>query len=244
MQLTNSYARWSEVYDQSAGELSKDTWKKGILAEVIRLKRREGRVLDLGAGTGIGSEVLKTAGSFHVVALDRSREMLDKNMSADEKIVSDFMSVREINQKFDIIVSGFDSLNFLTKEQLPIFFFGISDVLADDGYVIFDYSSPNFLSVNWKHTDFIQKLSGFELRWKVRYDQANKCSRSEISLWKSSGMEWADTYVQYAMNAYEIQEALEGTGLKVELVRNLESSGFSPSANTHVYVISNSKLEG
>jgi len=79
------FSSWHKIYMDSVGDLSKDTWRKGILFEIQKRGIIGGTVLDLGGGNGVGSDLLQTLGAFHVTALDSSQAMLDLNKTGEFK---------------------------------------------------------------------------------------------------------------------------------------------------------------
>jgi ubiquinone/menaquinone biosynthesis C-methylase UbiE len=221
----------------SVGDLSKDTWQKGILSEIKKRGIRGGTVLDLGGGNGVGSDLLQSIGMFQVTALDSSPAMLELNRTATKKVVTDFLKAKDLPDRYDLVVSGFDSLNYLNPKHLPELFNGFAKILNPNGLVIFDYSSPKFLSVDWSDTKFSQDVLGGRLDWKTKFDPRESRCDLELVYWTGEKQEWAEAHSQYTVNAYQIQDALQGSGLAVEYVRNLNGETFSPQANTHVYVI-------
>ncbi len=54
------FSSWHKIYMDSVGDLSKDTWQKGILSEIKKRGITGGAVLDLGGGNGVGSDLLQS----------------------------------------------------------------------------------------------------------------------------------------------------------------------------------------
>ena len=237
------FSNWPDIYMDSVGDLSKETWQKGILSEIKKRGITGGTILDLGGGNGVGSDLLQSIGMFQVTALDSSTAMLELNRTATKKVVADFLAVKDLPDRYDLVVSGFDSLNYLNPKYLPEFFKGIAKILSPSGLVIFDYSSPKFLSGDWSDTRFSQDVAGGRLDWKTKFDGSESRCDLELVYWTGDKQEWAETHSQYTVNAYQMQNALNGSGLSIEYVRNLNGETFSPQANTHVYVIRQASSE-
>lgn len=77
------YARWAERYDvefaQSHGYILPQK-----VAHAVHRMRKSGRVLDIGAGTGLLAQSLAALGSYDIDATDISTQMLDQ--ARDKKI--------------------------------------------------------------------------------------------------------------------------------------------------------------
>ncbi|CAK9253391.1 unnamed protein product [Sphagnum jensenii] len=231
------FSNWHKIYRDSVGELSKDTWQKGILSEIKKRGITDGTVLDLGGGNGVGSDLLQGIGRFQITALDSSPAMLELNQSATKKVVADFLEAKDLPDRYDLIVSGFDSLNYLNPKYLPALFDGLSKILSPNGLIIFDYSSPKFLSIDWRDTEFSQEVLGGRLDWKTKFNLRESSCDIELVFWTEEKKEWTEAHTQYAVNTDQMKEALKHTGLSIEYVRNLNDETFSPQSNTHVYVI-------
>lgn len=241
--LSMEFAHWAATYEEAVGELSQQTWQAGILKEVSRLGKNKGRVLDVGAGTGIGGRLLKKLAPFHITALDRSAEMLAlANGVYDQTINRGFSSFEIPGSQFEFIVSGFDSLNYLPEPQLKSFFDSVRKALAPQGYLIFDYSSPKLLWEDWLDKKYEQQLSNAILKWGHRLNPENRGSEITLTLLdKDRRKLWQEEHVQYTYDCYQMHRLTQNSGLTIERIRNLESETFSPAQKTHVYVITRSE---
>lgn len=236
------FAHWYSTYEEAVGELSQRTWQAGILKEIRRLAIKKGRVLDVGAGSGIGGRLLKEIAPFRITGLDRSAEMLALADGVyDETIKDDFSSFEITGADFDLIVSGFDSLNYLPEPRLKSFFASVRKALAPDGHLIFDYSSPKLLWEDWSDKHYDQQLSQSILKWDHRLNPDNKGSEITLTLLdKEHRKLWQEDHVQYTYDCYQMHQLTQNSGLTIERIRNLESETFSPAQKTHVYVITRS----
>ncbi len=238
--MSTEFSRWYEIYEESVGDLARDTWQDGIVREVVRLGVKSGRVLDVGAGSGIGARLLGEKGDFHITALDRSLEMLGYAGSIyDEVVVGGFCSIGDSSlEPFDLIVSGFDSLNYLNEAELEKFFTSCSQILKTEGKMIFDYSSPKLLWEEWREKSSVQELGKGTLCWSHRLDEETKGSLITLSFVDKSGKEvWQENHTQYSHDTYTMHRLAKEAGLVIASIRNLGDDGFSPDRNTHVYVM-------
>lgn len=236
------FSQWADVYEEAVGEMARLTWASGIVPEIIRHQRLTGSILDVGCGTGVGGRMLKAIAPFRVVGIDRCPQMIERSSGIYDRIVeADFSSFEIEDERFDLVVSGFDSLNYLSTERLGSFLKSAHTVLKDNGKIIFDYSAPQLLYERWKDMSDRQSLSQGILDWAMR--SISPSDGCEITLsWKDlSGKEvWIERHVQFTHDCYQMHTLAKQAGLVIERVRNWNSQEFSPSFPTHVYVMGRS----
>ncbi|WP_239254262.1 class I SAM-dependent DNA methyltransferase [Listeria ilorinensis] len=139
-----SYEYFPSFYDELMEEELYEEWLAFTLS---LLKKTEGRVLDLGCGTG---EFLlrMTLSGFETTGLDLSSEMLqvaerkfqqiDLNIPLFEQNMASF----QLAEKFDVITCFCDSLNYLEKtEDVEGTFQQVYKHLEKDGQFLFDVHS-------------------------------------------------------------------------------------------------------
>jgi ubiquinone/menaquinone biosynthesis C-methylase UbiE len=237
--MNREFSQWAQVYEEAVGEMARLTWASGIVAELVRMQRLNGSILDVGCGTGVGGRILKAIAPFRVVGLDRCAEMMERSNGIYDRIVQGDFSCFEIeDERFDFIVSGFDSLNYLSTDRLGSFFQSAQRVLKDGGRIIFDYSSPQLLYERWRDTTDRQRLSQGILDWTMRCPSPQDGCEIMLS-WKDFAEHevWREHHVQFTHDCYQIHALAQKVGLVVERIRNWNGEHFSPSVGTHVYVI-------
>jgi SAM-dependent methyltransferase len=242
--MDKEFSKWADVYEEAVGEMARLTWASGIIPEIVRSQRLKGSILDLGCGTGVGGRMLKAIAPFRVVGLDRCSEMLARSSGVYDRIIQgDFGAFEIQDESFDFIVSGFDSLNYLSTEQLSSFFKCAQTVLRDEGKIIFDYSAPQLLYEKWRDTSDRQMLSQGILDWTMRCPSPTDGCEITLS-WKNFAENeiWKERHVQFTHDCYQIHALAQQAGLVIDRVRNWNTDQFSPSVGTHVYVIGRAKV--
>ncbi len=116
-ELRRRYDLWAAKYDQDLGE------EAVYLAPMATAEAAEGfidkqaRILDAGAGTGLGGAALKQAGFQNLVGLDFSAGML---AVAAEKGIYRETIVADLGQRTPLESDGFDALVSVgTTSQMP-----------------------------------------------------------------------------------------------------------------------------
>jgi SAM-dependent methyltransferase len=241
--MTKEFSKWADIYEEAVGEMARLTWAAGIIPEIIRSGNLKGSILDVGCGTGIGCKVLKAIAPFRVVGLDRCPEMVQLSHNIYDRIIeADFASFEIDDERFDFVVSGFDSLNYLSTDRLGKFFSSAHKVLKPEGKIVFDYSAPQLLHEQWRDKSDRQVLSKGILDWKMKF--ISPLDGCEIVLtWKdlAEKEQWSERHVQYTHDCYQMHVLAQQAGLVIEHVRNWNSEQFSPSVATHVYVLGKRK---
>lgn len=191
------------------------------LAKLHNWKGR--RILDLACGTGNISLELFRQG-YSVTGIDLSQEMLTM---AEEKVRSagfepDFYCQNMINlqvpDSYDLVISAFDSMNYILKEEdLSLVFGRVYEALNPGGFFIFDVHSEYKFKEVFGGNTFTYSGTDYSYIWQNKYE--NKNSTSSMSL---------DIFIQVKDDMYRrIQEYhQERCYLPEKLEVLLENQGF------------------
>ncbi|WP_062650028.1 class I SAM-dependent methyltransferase [Streptomyces maremycinicus] len=237
--MTTAYENWADTYELFEGTMSEDTWRQGIGAELIKLAHGPVRILDLGAGTGMGTRVLaELVPRGEVVSLDRSAAMLEHGgIPPERRIVGDMADFTTDPDSFDFVVSGFDALNYLPLADLAGCLAGAAAALRQGGHLVFDYSSRKVLQEDWRDLEHEESRNGVRLHRRHRWDPALRRSRSVLTLFDAERMLWRETHLQYVVDPFTMEEIGRAAGLSTVRVRDIDGEGFTPGHTTHVYVL-------
>lgn len=232
-----AYESWASTYESFEGRTSQDTWQLGIVAEVAARAGAEPHVLDLGAGTGVGErELLRRLPNSTVTSLERSAEMLAAGNFIGETVKGD-MTAFDLGRTFDVIVCGFDALNYVPPLGLTSVFECARAHLEIGGWFIFDYSSPKVLREDWRHEDYVNETAVGTLTRSHRWYDSTQKSVTLLTFKVGSEVKWQETHTQYSIDTYDLWRILSRQGFSVDNVRNIDSPGFSPACTTHVWIL-------
>lgn len=121
--------------------------------EKMALSVCEGRILDVGSGTGCHALILQQFGN-EVVAIDTSEEAVAimKDSGLKEAKVIDFFKYGD--QKFNTLLCLMNGIGFIGKlDRLDAFLKKADELLEPDGQVVFDSSDISYLYEGAKPTE-------------------------------------------------------------------------------------------
>lgn len=238
---TSSYVGLAAEYDALLGPLARDTWRRGVIRDVATLGFDAGAaVVDLGAGTGIGGQLLpEVIPGAHRTGVDRSSMMLAQSVGSYERTcVGELVDLPVRSGSVDLMISGFDTLNYLNADDLARCFGEVRRCLVPGGWLVFDYSSPQLVRRHWRDRSEDQPLADGMLRWRHRYQpETDHCVSTLQRLDATGAVRWHETHIQFAVDTDRMQQIAAQTGLVIERVRDLLREEFSPASHTHVWTL-------
>jgi SAM-dependent methyltransferase len=231
------YGQWASVYERFERDASIDVWRCGIVPELTRHGCGQHRILDLGAGTGIGLRILWEAfPESHVVCLDQSAEMLSRGDIPPALAVVGDMTNFVFDQPFDFVVSGFDALNYLSTSELASCFACVSRSLQAGGKLMFDYSSRKLLKYDWSDLDYVRENNGVSLVCRHLYEPLLDRTRVDLRLTDGHREIWRETHYHYSVDPFTMHELAAANGLEILYGRDIDAQSYSPGHTTHVWV--------
>ncbi|MEX0609773.1 MAG: class I SAM-dependent methyltransferase [Balneolaceae bacterium] len=175
-QTVNTYTALAELYDVLMADVDYEMWAD-FIDEVIQTHHPDPEnILEMACGTGSLSLSLAELECYNLTASDKSEAMVNKAREkaaareADiEFLTLDFTDI-QIDKKFDVVFSVFDSVNYLHSEKEVLAMLrGSQNILNDGGLLIFDFSTPqNSLEA----VDYLNNEEGSE--GKFRYFRESK----------------------------------------------------------------------
>lgn len=232
-------------------EVPYSSWAEYIW-DISRLCGIKGkRLLDIACGTGNPALHLEEKG-FRVWAFDKSDYMLrifrEKLIirKSQINISRNSMQKFEYNNKFDIIVCLFDSLNYIMSDSGIIKVFkNISKHLKHGGIFIFDINSPEAYQNNiFSHSRHINKKNlNIYYKWDGHYDVRNKIYTIYQKYRKNSlgeEISFKEIHFQRAYEKKEILNYLKKADL--EILKIYEAFTLDPinkSSERYTYLVTN-----
>lgn len=185
------YDPFAAVYDRHWGSMFFDCARQGIQDVFLPLLPAKARILDLCCGTGQLAHWLSGCG-FRVTGLDGSSEMIARarrNAPSAQFVIEDARTFH-LPEKFDGVVSVFDSLNHLPDEDaLRRVFTNVYKTLVSGGLFFFDMNMDEGFRCSWN-----EQYSGVEQHevflTRARYNPKTKIGKTLVTLFHPNGRAW------------------------------------------------------
>ena len=138
------YEGFAKVYDHMMEHIPYEEWFNKLKTYLTERGIEQGRICELGCGTGIMTEMFAQSG-YEMIGLDKSVDMLAIAREKQEEAGSDILYLNQSMEKMeldgpvDAFISVCDSMNYLLHEdEMANLFQRVKKYLKPDGYFIFD----------------------------------------------------------------------------------------------------------
>ena len=143
------YTSLAPIYDLIMADVDYESWAD-FIDEIIQTHHHDPiDVLELACGTGSLSLSLAELECYNITGTDLSPAMIEEAKSKADfyEVKANFFPMNfldiNISQKFDSVVSVFDSVNYLmSSEELLTLFLSVHKILNPGGLFVFDFSTP------------------------------------------------------------------------------------------------------
>lgn len=207
-----NYELLAYYYDSLLGdEEGFDIWLRYIE------EKKFSSVLDLAAGSGLMSRILKDKG-YDVVASDLSLEMKEvaKNNFDGEYLIIN-MTDYHLDRRFDLITCLVDSINYLEEDELDAFFECAFEHLNEGGRLIFDM---HHLSRMDEFADeYIEEghIDDIDYQWTIQSDDFDNIINTHFTFYTKDGM-IQENHTQHVFDVKMVEDKMKKTGFKVKPV--------------------------
>jgi len=213
-------ASFAEIYDEIMRTVPYRLWYD-YLNEIMDYYQLEAeKVLDLACGTG-NMSLIYAKNSYQVTGVDRSKEMLEiadkkaREVGADIRFINADLCEYRTDEKYDLAISLFDSLNYiLDKDNLRKVFTNVYQSLKKDGFFIFDINTiTRLMSIEEGTTIFNGK--GYSCIWEDIVDKENKLWQVRLKIHlKNSGEYHEEFHQEKGYKVADIRNMLQEVGFK------------------------------
>jgi predicted TPR repeat methyltransferase len=213
------YSRLAGVYDEIVIDPCHDDWAS-FLHELWSTDPAGVRsVLDLCCGTGLLAGELVVRG-YRVVGVDASEAML---ALAHERLGSEAVLSRmtlpdmAVAGVFDAAVCTFDSLNYLTPEELRLTMGAVAGCLRPAGWFVFDLHTDAMMDFAIANPIVAGQAAGNDFVISTVVDSGARTCDTRIELTQARDS-FAEQHRQYFHADVEVRTALEDAGFEVTAV--------------------------
>ena len=209
------YRKFAEVYDSL---MDQQDFYEGYYNFIINILQKfdfnPKNILDLGCGTGKLAEIFLT-NSYSIEGLDLSDTMLAIARKRGLKVYQGNMADFSLGKKYGLIMSIFDSINYLqNKLQLQKCFRRIYAHLDNNGLFIFDVNS------DYKINDYIPnvnktghyRIGNTDVIWENSHNPDTWIAKITMV---EAGRKYFEEHVEKAYSLKAIRELLEKSGFEI-----------------------------
>lgn len=200
----------AEYYDHLMKTVQYGRWVDYVESLLRRWDCRPVEVLDLACGTGrVGSEMARR--NYVVRGVDLSEPMVRhclRQAPALPAVVCDASRMAVANDCFDLIVSLYDSLNYiLAPEKLAACMSEAYRILRPGGLFIFDMNTERALSAGLFTQDNMRGDDPLQYSWEAHWDAKSRICRVDmLYYWNGAGgpKHFRETHYQRAYDDSEV----------------------------------------
>jgi ubiquinone/menaquinone biosynthesis C-methylase UbiE len=171
-------------------------------------------VLELAAGNCALAEHLSKHYKDYLVT-DLSKSMISHSNNKLNKVCCDMTAI-PFNKKFDLILTSFDSVNYLLSKKLLLKFFKeVNTHLSEKGVLTFDVALE---SNSYKHQETATtkgRAKGFTYYRKSIFMPVSKIHKNIFTITYPSGETFSETHKQKIYSYHTFFEMAEKSGLYV-----------------------------
>ena len=208
------YKHVSIIYSHLMGFIDYKWWAKYIHSITKNQLVKSPLVLELGAGNcKFANHLSKSFKNYF--ATDISQSMISGNVYKLNKICCD-MTALPFNKRFDLIVSAFDSINYLTsKKKLGSLFKEVYDHLAENGIFTFDAALVNNSLKHQKTSMTNGKTAGYSFKRDSRYFPVSGIHKNIFKVTYPNGKTFTEIHKQKIFEFETYFEIAENCNLYV-----------------------------
>lgn len=190
------YSKLAEIYDHIMQSVDYEVWAD-FIDEIIQVHHPDPRsILELACGTGSLALSLAELMCYDIVGTDKSPAMIAKARSKNEQLGAsvtfremDFLDIN-LDQKFDVVVSIFDSINYLHKSRsIKRLLTEVRKVLDRNSLFIFDFTTPknSIQAIDYLDNEEGTTPNNYHFFRKSRYDAEQQIHYNDFEIEKLSG---------------------------------------------------------
>lgn len=173
----------ARIYDSVMDDVDYELWAD-FLDEVMQTHHPNPvSILDLACGTGSIALSLDELLCYDILATDISKQMIGiaaekakKERASVEFQVMNFLDI-DLDRKFDVVLSTFDSINYLhSTDDILRLFEEVKKVLDRESLFIFDFTTPknSIKAIEYLNNEEGYTPDNYRFFRKSRYDPKNR----------------------------------------------------------------------
>jgi ubiquinone/menaquinone biosynthesis C-methylase UbiE len=219
-----SFTAVAQVYDHLMRSIPYRWWLVYVEQLLAKFEKRPQAALDLACGTGTFALLLASKG-YEVVGVDFSLDMLKeaRRKASEEDILLPFVQQDAValafKPTFDLVVSLFDSLNYVIgADRLARVFEGVYGACLPGGTFLFDVNTIRALELELFTQNNLSTSDWLKYNWTSRYNPTTRIATIQMAFKLSrDGKEYSftETHQQMGYDLEEIERMLTEAGFRI-----------------------------
>lgn len=242
------YEGFANVYDHMMEHIPYEEWFEKLHAYLTEQGISEGRVCELGCGTGIMTEKFAQAG-YDMIGLDNSVDMLALAREKQEETgtttlyLNQNMEEMELDGPVEAFLSVCDSMNYLLQEeQMAALFERVNQYLKPGGYFIFDLKTTYCYRNVIGNQTWVEQDEDVSYIWENYFYEDQDINEYMLTIFRRQPdselyERVEEAHYQRAYSVERLQEMLQEAGLS--MVDSLDEDMVNPvhPNSERVYII-------
>ena len=216
----DQFVEIAEYYDDLMAGVPYGLWVDYLEGLFRRYDFTPRTILDVACGTGNVSEILAQRG-YEVVGADIAAGMIEvaKRKTGGVEYHTADMAELDLGRKFDLAISLFDSLNYITDvDHLARAMKRVGEHVRDGGYFIFDINTIYALAHHFFDQANLASDRYPHYIWSSEYDHSTRICRVNMTfevLENGEKRQFKEVHVQRGHSLEELTDMLINAGFEV-----------------------------
>lgn len=211
---TDPYYHVSKIYSHLMNFVSYKWWARYLIMLIPKEIKKNAAVLEIAAGNGSLAKYLTKYFSDYI-ATDISFSMISKADKNLPRICCDFCYL-PFKERFDLIISSFDSINYLTnKKQLLKAFKEINSALKKNGIFTFDVALESNSYKHEKTANISGKTSDIVYERKSKYLPGSRIHKNIFRIKYPDGSIFTEVHRQKIYPFHVFYEIADKSGFNI-----------------------------
>ena len=193
--MSENYSHLAEIYDFVMRKVRYDRWSEYLFYLTKDYLPEDPHILEIAAGN---CSFTKLFSKYYprIFASDLSIDMLKNSCYDLDKICCNMLKL-PFRNKFDLIYSTFDSINYLTsRNKLLHMFREVNSILSDNGIFTFDVSMEKNSLKHIEEPVRNGSFKGLSFTHKSEYNRQNRIHKNTFIILQPSGEKFVEVHRQ------------------------------------------------